>query len=240
MFEFIGMVVVAWFVFVIVKSVINGGIKGILTHASAIAINKGVPRDFVIAAISNPKTLIKARKTLVKENAELRELDVHEQYAAAIIMSYRIGSQVVTGESVSVEDIQEKIKRFVGPQLTKIENEGLSVNINQITFVYFGALATCMGRISVSATELKDVVKNIFPQEEHRFDIENAYRAAVSKDFWEKLKLMIPVAKKELEAGEGEFFVKYTRKVRVEMEKMFEEDANFDPRNQPLDDFLKV
>lgn len=71
MFEVIGVVVVVWIGFVIIKSVIGGGIKGTLLRATHAAIEQGVPRDFSMASINNSEQLIRARKALAKENPKI-------------------------------------------------------------------------------------------------------------------------------------------------------------------------
>lgn len=90
MFEIIGIVVVAWLGFVILKAVIGGGTKGVLLRAYHTALEKGVPRDFAKAAIDNSERLISARREMAKANHQFASLELYEQYAVAIVRSYQL------------------------------------------------------------------------------------------------------------------------------------------------------
>jgi hypothetical protein len=92
-FAFIGVVFVIWIGFVIIKSVISGGVKGTLLRAAVTATEQGVPMHFAKACIENSDRMIRARRALANENPGFGTMDLYAQYAAVIISSYRIGQE---------------------------------------------------------------------------------------------------------------------------------------------------
>lgn len=240
MFEIIGIAVVAWIGFVILKGIIDGGIKGTLLRASCIAIEKGVPGEFARAAINTPEALISARKALAKENKEFASMDAYQQYAAAIIMSYKIGqTKKATEETINLSAAKEKVKNFLQPQIEELRSEGTFIHINDITFVYFAALATCEEKKGISLDQIKEIVKYVFPDKESQFMIDNSYLLTrASSDFLEKMRLILPLVNQELAQGRGHYFVKYSRKVAKEIEGMSTKIV--EPREIEIDEFLRV
>lgn len=94
MFEIIGIIVVVWFGFLIVKSIALGGIKGTLLRASHTAMEQGIPSEFVRTAIINSDKLIMVRKELEKSVRNFASMELYQQYAAAIVVSYQSLSDI--------------------------------------------------------------------------------------------------------------------------------------------------
>lgn len=150
MFEIIGIVVVVWIGFVILKGIAGGATKGTLLRASHIATQQGVPSEFARAAINNSERLISARKALAKENKEFASMDAYQQYAAAIIVSYKLFSaqdgqvrQANKVESIKPRndiEIANLIVRAAGLHPTKLECPKLS----------YGALGDFLDRSEVT------------------------------------------------------------------------------------------
>lgn len=144
--------------------------------------------------------------------------------------------------SKELGSIKEMLEKFLRPQIDILEREGLNVVVNDITFVYVRTLVTCMTKKSVSLLETKELIEHVFCGEKDLSqEIENAFSIVKgSSDFIEKCKDAYPMVSKEVEYGKGVFFVKYTRKLNVEIEKIFEPDPDFDPRNVSRASFLEV
>lgn len=238
MFEFIGIVVVVWLLFVVGKRFLMGAIQGTLVRACEHATSLGVPMDFAMEMSRHPEIVKRARKDLAKQSREFQMLDVYEQYGHAIAALYEEESRLA---GVSAE-VKNQVADFLKPQIDQLKIEGARIHINDITYVYLGALAACLSKNGINVQQIKDVVKAVFPEEEYSFGVENGYNiVSRSSDFSQKLNDILPVVESEIASQSGEFFVKYTRKANREMEEMFKpRPADYDPRKVSRSNFLDV
>lgn len=237
MFEFIGIIVVTWLLWAIVKGVLKGSIKGTMLRACDYASSLGVPHDFAIEVIKHPDVVTRVRKELSDNNKDFAMLDAYQQYGHAIA---ELHEQEQRSLGVD-EDTLDKVEIFLRPQIAQLIKEGTRAHINHITYVYIGALAMSLSKGPISLHKTKQIVKYIYPEEEHRLQVENAYNIACrSSEYIENLRDILPVVNREISSGKGEFLIKYTRKAHKEIEKMFEQNLDFDPRNESRTSFLDV
>ena len=240
MFEVIGFIVVAWIAWAVIKGIFKGSVKGTMLKACELAESLGVPYDSAIELSKHPEIVTAARKELVKNNRDFAMLDANEQYGHAIAALYQ---EECRSAGISSE-VMEKLKNFLQPQINQLEAEGTKLHINDITYVYLGSLATNFSKMGISLQQIRDLIKYVFPEDELSFSIENGYQIVCgSSDFIEKMKDILPVVNKEVAAGKGEFYLKYTRKAQKEIEAMFSPDFDaeeYDPRKVSRTSFLDV
>ena len=240
MFEVIGFIVVAWIVWAVIKGIFKGSVKGTMLKACELAESLGVPHDYAIELSKHPEIVTAARKELAKNNREFSMLDANEQYGHAIVALYEEKCRS-TGMNT---EIMEKVKNFLQPQVNQLKSEGTKLHINDITYVYLGALATNFSKTGINLQQIRDLVKYVFPEDDLSFSIENGYQIVCgSSDFLDKMKDILPVVNQEIASGQGEFYLKYTRKAQKEMEKMFSPDFDaeeYDPRKVSRTSFLDV
>jgi hypothetical protein len=235
MFEVIGFIVVALIVWAVIKGIFKGTVKGTMLKACELAESLGVPHDYAIELSKHPELVTTARKELSKNNREFAMLDANEQYGHAIAALYEEECRSTGLNS----EIMEKVKSFLQPQINQLKAEGTGLHINDITYVYLGALATNFSKMGINFQQIRDLVKYVFPEDEHDLLIDNGYQIVCgSSDFLDKMKDILPVVNQEMASGKGEFYLKYTRKAQKEIEKMFTEE--FDPTKVSRTSFLDV
>lgn len=123
-------------------------------------------------------------------------------------------------------DVLDKIENILRPQINQLTAEGTRITLSDITYVYIGALALSLSKNGVSLNEVKELVKSIFSEEEYSINIETAYAQACASDYLENVQYMFPIANSEMISGKGDFFIKFTKKLNKEIERMF--DPNTD------------
>lgn len=230
MFEIIGMAVAAWVAWNVVKAIIAILTKRTLERAVGYAASRGVPYEASEEILEQPALLKRVRKDLARASQEFAALDVYEQYGKAI-MGLHAGRREHL-EQAKVENVKPlrqtqfrkdeleqtrvKIKNILEPQITTLEAQGPGVGVCYITFVYVGALAMAMSKNPISFAEIKSIVEHCFEGEEHAFGIENSWAILLrSSDFPENLLAMTPIAESECRASNGDFFLKFRRKHKM-------------------------
>lgn len=237
MFEVIGIAVVVYFLFKLISGVVRGAIRGTLSRARDKAVSNGIPYEFAVDVTNDPRLLKKARRLLVVDHPEVAEYDVYAQYACAIAYLYSFENKITNEDLLKA---QTHIESFVRPQIDQLIEEGESIIINQITFVYFSALAHGFIGKTPDLRQVRGIIKQTFPEKEIASSIENGFRVASgSSDFSEQLKALMPVVGREVVAQSGEFLVKYTRKANRELETLMSSD-DFDPAKVSPLAFLDV
>lgn len=221
MFELIGIAVVGWIGWVIVKTILAVKAKETLKMAVHFARMRGVPTKEALAIINFPSLLKETRKSMADGNNDFASLDVSQQYGAAIADIYE--------EKLKAEDFPRKkelIKDFIATQIAVLEAEGARPVVNHITFVYVFALALGLqqkGRGGINLGNIKEIIEYIFKGESYEFGIMNSWGVCTrASNFHEMVAAMMAVTQKELAAGQGDFYVKHTRKHHREIELMFE------------------
>jgi len=89
MFAFIGVVVVIFIVWQILKAALSGGVKGHMLRSVEHAMQFGVPYDFAHRMIVNREIMKAAVLHLQKLEPDFASKDVYAQYGEAIAMLYQ-------------------------------------------------------------------------------------------------------------------------------------------------------
>jgi hypothetical protein len=255
MFEFIGMAVIAWIVWLVGKAILVGSIKHTMLRACDYAENIGIPREFSNAMVGRPEILKQARRALANGNRDFAEMDAFEQYGQVIASLYSAEKK----SFVAIVDATEKLQKFLKNQIDTLDQENSVVAIDDITIYYIFHLITMITKKSVSMVEVGNIMKNVFTDEssvnkidrtlimlglnetrqrhglgeefaESKVDFENRKQVARGRAEL-KLAALLPIVKKEYEAGFGEFLIRHTRKAKEALELMFTE--SFDPTKIP-------
>jgi len=113
-----------------------------------------------------------------------------------------------------------KLKDFLQNQIDILYREGEDFPINEITISYISQLVMMITKKPVSTSIVHHALTNIFPS---NIDGINNAIGVFSQDFQteEKLAALFPIAKKEYEAGSGEFLIRHTRDLRKAIEDLF-------------------
>lgn len=229
MFEFIGICVVAYVAWRIVKKLPMGIVNYTLSKAVAFAIKHDVPQSFASAVVKNPDIMKSELSALKETNPEVSSLDVYQQYGLTIV-------------KLHLHSVTDKVVMFFRPQIDKLESEGLATHVNDVTFVYVWAVTKSMSNKDLDLLDLKHMVREIFYKSEHTPLIENAYGLVMynQANFYEKCQAIAPLVRAEIECHAGEFYEKYTRRALIEIEEMFERDDDYDPRTAKRIDLLDL
>lgn len=238
MFEIIGIAVVAWVVWSFAKAIFRGAVRGQALRASDYAISLGVPAGFAAEMSKEFDTLKGVRDHLAENNRDFKALDVYKQFGHAIHAIYI--ASIAPNESEATA-IKEKVKSFLKPQIAVLKSENANVCFNQVSYAYIHALATTVSNKALNLEFVRQVLKEILPEEEHGFVIDNAFQvAAGDREFADYCKDLLPVVQKEIEQGKGEYLVKHVRKLNEDIESMFSEDFDFDPTKISRKSLLEV
>ena len=225
MFEIIGMVVVAWVGWVVLKTVL--GLLGakVMRQSIEIAMQNGVPEKVAIGFARQPALLKSALEYLAGSVPRFSALSQVEQYARAITSLHvwgKAGGQAAHGlRAAPAADgakpggqatTAAQIKGMVALQVAKLESEGVEWGIDYITFVYVGALALSLSNKPASLDEIKGFVEHSF-DDKYALDIDLAWDVVLTcAHFTDDLAAMLPVAQREVRAGSGDYLVRYMRK----------------------------
>lgn len=210
MFEIIGMVVVAWLVWVVVKAVLAGTVRTTLIRAVKHAEGTGgVPRQAAMRLLDHPEVVKGVRQELAAADPDFGALDLYKQYGLAIV---EIHSRM-TSEQV----VNRQVESILAPQISKLQSEDAFIAVDYITFVYVGALVLAIRqkdkKRGVTPAEIKNIIEHLFVAPDHAFLVENAWHTVLhSSSFFQDVAAMLPTGEKEIAAGRGEYFVKYVRK----------------------------
>lgn len=246
MLEFIGLVVVLYFAWVVVKGVWQGRDQAAVLKGVDLACARGVDRGFAMTALRTG--LVKYQMTLLDSNdADYRKGSRSEQIGKALCSLVKIAyeeTQQKQEHRGSQADFLRKASVFITPQLAALRAEGTRFLPTHITLAYLMALTNHLtGERDYDVEKLGDLLHALFPAPDKELLglISNAVTVAISSsDFSEQCDLLMPIVRSELANGTGYYLVKYTRKVVKEIDAMFYSDDDYDPRNVPNNDFLNV
>lgn len=236
MFELIGIVVSIWVVWVIVKSVIKGSVKGHQLRTIHKAVDLGVPRDFAKFCIENINIIKMHRSELARNNNEFKMLDVYLQNAFAIKQIYD-KSRTISKEEEKYLKIE--IVNLLKPQFDKLKNEGFSIYLNSAAYAYVYALGTAISEKIIELELVRDIFNDLLPEDDHSFTISNSFQViARSSDFDEYCRDLLPIVLKEIESKSFTYIYKQIKKCNKTIEMMSEND--FDPREISRKDIINV
>lgn len=126
-----------------------------------------------------------------------------------------------------------KLQHFLRNQIDTLGREGQRVHFDEITVCYISHLVMMITKKPVSVSVVHHALINIFTDKESLILINNALQIFSSDEQTEeKLAALFPIAKKEYEAGSGEFLIRHSKKAHKAIEAMFTE-RHFDPRDVP-------
>lgn len=126
-----------------------------------------------------------------------------------------------------------KLQHFLRNQIDTLGREGQRVHFNEITIGYISHLVMMITKKPASISVVHHALISIFTDKASLVMINNALQIFSSDEQTEeKLAALFPIAKKEYEAGSGEFLIRHSRKAHKEIEAMFSE-RHFDPRDVP-------
>lgn len=258
MFEFIGMVVVAWIGWKVLKALAAMYSSRTLDRAVTYAAGRGVPHADSAEILQHPALVKRARRDLARSSQEFAALDLSEQYGK-VIAAFHAGRQEhfkqptresdsfvqrharnteqsevannlkanfdnLRAQSASFAEFEHKelaeleeaannVKRLLEPQIATLEAEGIGATVDIITFAYVSALAFATSNRPVNGVEVKSILEYCFPDQRHAASIERVCgRTAWVTDMNDKSYSLGEIAQAEAAAGEGSFFVNFTRK----------------------------
>jgi|GEM_PF-4522653 len=220
---------VVWLVSAFTGWLLKESVRVHVRRSVEYAVGKGVPSDFAIKMIDDRCNIKEIVQQLGKLDPAFKTKDVYEQYGLAIVDIYKDAHQnnPPNGDTLPVA---KKIKEIITPQIVALENSGYRVHIDDVTYMYVTALAFTIEKKPYSLDQIKELIKYTFPVESHSFSINDAhYFAGASSSFSKNCGALMPLAAKEIEAGKGQFYLKYTEKILEEIEKMLCSSGDFDP-----------
>jgi hypothetical protein len=222
----------------VAKGIFRGAARGQMLRTSDYAISLGVPAGFVAEMNKEFDTVKGVRDHLAKNNRDFKALDVYKQFGHAIHSVYI--ASITPDESESAA-IKEKVKSFLKPQISVLKSENANICLNQVSYAYIYALATVVSNKVLDLGFVRQVLKEMLPEEEYRFAIDNAFQVAGGdSEFADNCKDLLPVVQKEIEQGRGEYLVKHVRRLNKDIEAMFSEDSDFDPTKISRKSLLEV
>lgn len=230
MFEFIGIVVVAWLGFKLLRSALRllnrtleNAAAGMKIESIEYAKSQGVPRDFAVAMWRDDETVKFAAKAVSTIEPECSKLKAFERYGRGIVYLYacHLKEEIKKEEGRIPQKIasnKNRLSSFIESQLDAIEGENLYLHLNEVTYAYVAALANAMIESSINIEQTHDLVTDIF-RDRPKSSIQHAYAIVqgAKEDFQEKVSALMPVAKEELAEGKGGYLLKYMRKVNSDL-----------------------
>ena len=119
-------------------------------------------------------------------------------------------------------EISRKLQDFLQNQIDALDKEGHRVFFNAITIGYVSHLIMMITKKPVNLEIVNHALINIFTDKDSLSMIDNALWLFDSdSEIEQKLAALFPIAKKEYEAGSGEFLIRHTRKGRKAIEDLF-------------------
>lgn len=240
MLELIGLAVVLWVVWVVLKGVRQGAVRYDVLKGIDYACARGVPRERAIFWAQNDMMGIQM-SLLASKDASYNKCSRSEQIGKALCS--------LSPDGVEIAD---KVRNFVTPQLLVLKAEGTPFILTYITLAYLRALAHALSGMRDYSSKyeciyefdnLADLLHVLFPNPDKELltNVSNAMSVALRiNNFNEICDVLLPTVRAELANGTGCYLVKYTRKTIKEIEAMFVHDPDFDPSKMPEDDFLNV
>jgi hypothetical protein len=240
MLEFIGLAVVLWVVWTVVKGIGQGAVRSDVLKGVDYACARGVSRETAMFWVQNEMMSLQM-SILASKDARYNKCSRSEQIGKALC-------------SLSQREVElaDKVRDFVNPQLLALKAEGTRFLPTYITLAYLRAVAHELSGMRDYSSKyeciyefekLADLLHVLFPNPDKELltNCSNAMSVALSvRNFNEICDLLLPIVRAELANGTGCYLVKYTRKTVKGIEDMFVHDPDFDPRNEPDDDFLNV
>ncbi|UYO73946.1 hypothetical protein M0220_13845 [Halomonas qinghailakensis] len=110
MLEFIGFLVVAYFLWKVVSAGISGGVKGHIMRSVAHATSLGVPYEYALRMISNRKIMKDCRSRMLALEADFSAKDGHVQNGEIIHMLYK-GHLEETDQGKATTDMIHRMLR---------------------------------------------------------------------------------------------------------------------------------
>ncbi|MCG3884494.1 hypothetical protein I3271_07315 [Photobacterium leiognathi] len=117
---------------------------------------------------------------------------------------------------VTNTDTEDQVWQIIEPQIEALKKEGTEIQFNAVLFCYIYSLITSLTPISDKTTisSAGDMVKKMFPEDEHHDDIHTAYLACCrDRDFFQRVEKFNSITHKEIEAEQGSFLVRYSRQL---------------------------
>ncbi|GAB3644994.1 hypothetical protein GCM10028813_01370 [Ramlibacter alkalitolerans] len=237
MFELIGMAFVAWVVWVVGKAMLRIFAKTTMQQAVHSAAGDGVPVGSALEILDQPELVTAVRRELAAKDASFNEPKLHEQYGSAI-------AAIHEAQTAKVDDfkaVAEKVESLLAPQVAQLAAAWDVIEVSDVTFAYVQALAMNVTKNPVSLGQTKAMLEHALRDE--LFDITQAWTIVQhSSDFMEKVAALMPIARSEVAAGGGDYFVRLTRAVAKYLEDplSFAAAADFDPRKSSKAWYLEV
>lgn len=222
MFEVIGIVVVGWFAFKLLRYFFGGAVLGMQIRAVDYASEYGVPREFSAYWCEHPEIIKQTIQTLSRIEPGFAKGPGSEKYGKALVYLYAGHLQEEAKKlAKDLAAAKGKLVSFVKPQLEQLESGGYHLYLNEVAYAYVTALASNMVKGVVSLEQIHDLMPEVFKDKTNSRALEHAHLVAqhAPDDFAEKLAALMPVAKLELATGKGEYLVKYIRKLNYDFEQ---------------------
>ena len=236
MFKLIGIVVSIWVVWIIVKSVIKGSVKGHQLRTIDKAVDLGVPREFAKFCIEDINFIKMHRSELSRDNDEFKMLDVYLQNAFAIKQIYDKSRTISKDEE---KNLKIEVVNLLKPQFDKLHNEGFSIYLNSASYAYVYALCTAISEKIIELELVRDIFNDLLPEDDHSFNISNSFQViARSSDFDEYCRDLLPIVLKEIESKNYTYIYKQIKKCNKTIEMMNE--TVFDSREISREDIINV
>lgn len=230
MFEFIGMVVVAWVGWSVLKVLARGASSHTLARAAAYAADRGVPLDASTEYLQSLAVLKRVRKERARASNDFACLDLYEQYGQSLMTLHRDmqefrGHQTVEPpnpfqdelrieQEAAIAHAKGEVRPLLEQQILALKAEGCHFSVDYVTFAYVGALACVASRFDIDALGMKDIVEYCFRDEMQSLEIDNAWDLIVQSplELMAKVRAFVPIAEQETSTGRGDYFVRYSRK----------------------------
>jgi len=156
-FEFIGMAVVAWVGFVIVRAILAGARNATLSKAVTYARLSGVPREFSQEALIFSEMVIQTRRQLSWGNPAFGALDAHEQYGKALIHLHD------KAREIEARRVGDEVRAIFKRQADQLYNYGPCY----ISAMYISALALELSKTALTPQQLKEIFDYCFEHPTH-------------------------------------------------------------------------
>lgn len=222
MFEFIGMAVVAWFGFVIVKAILNGSRNAMLSKGVTYARLSGVPTDFSHNMLIFTELVEETRRELGRADYGYRGLAMHEQYGKVLIELHD------RAREVEARRVGEEVRAIFQRQADQLYNYGPCY----ISAMYIIALAQELAKTDLKPHQLKKIFEHCFDHPDHAISRRVAWDELGEREGVKHgLTEMISLVRREVATGKFNYFQKLRSKYLIYHELGLTEHklANSDP-----------